>query len=254
MATSSLSDRVDRICLSGQVWRRRSISGGFGLSRSLSVLLHVSNREALLERLVNQVLDVAHDLTPALDVLIIDDGSTDESLDTAYDLAHRYPQVGVVRPRGRGLEAALAAGLDAARGNTILFRGDHCRFGLDDLSKLWSAIDEFDVVVAAERRMVEDGLFARMRRALQNEKATGTRFPELCLMRRSAAEQLVSRPEDSAVFWTRLELSGFRYGFMVLTPVTPMLATRTGVRPSRPHLPRSSAPRAAGGMHRTRTH
>ena len=69
------------------------------LPRSLSILLPVKNVQATLAVAVQQLLEVAADLTGRVQVFIFDEGSTDSTLDEAQQLAVRFPQVRLVRER-----------------------------------------------------------------------------------------------------------------------------------------------------------
>jgi glycosyltransferase involved in cell wall biosynthesis len=65
---------------------------------------------------------------PALEVLLIDDGSTDSGRERALVWAKRDPRVRVLHNQGRGLVSALQSGLAAAQGDLI------ARMDADDIS------------------------------------------------------------------------------------------------------------------------
>lgn len=60
---------------------------------------------------------------PDLEVVIVDDGSTDSTLDVARRLAARYPDTVSVlaQPRARGVSAARNAGIERSRGEAVCF-------------------------------------------------------------------------------------------------------------------------------------
>lgn len=70
-------------------------------NRSLTVVLPVYNRESRLSNCVEQVLELASELTPEFSILIVDDGSTDDTSTVAAELSTRYPQIRVRRYRSR---------------------------------------------------------------------------------------------------------------------------------------------------------
>jgi glycosyltransferase involved in cell wall biosynthesis len=108
------------------------------LNTSLSIVLPVHNAAERLADNVATILDVLPELTPQFELLIVDDGSTDETADIARDLATCYPQVHVVRhPIRLGLEEAIESGLSHTEGK-VVFVGDEI-YGLDphDLHRLW---------------------------------------------------------------------------------------------------------------------
>jgi cellulose synthase/poly-beta-1,6-N-acetylglucosamine synthase-like glycosyltransferase len=78
------------------------------VTKSLTIVLPVYNAESRLRKSVTDLLELASELTPKFGVLIIDDGSTDDTFDVAEDLAAHYPQVLVRRHRHRrGLGATI---------------------------------------------------------------------------------------------------------------------------------------------------
>lgn len=90
--------------------------------RSLSVVIPVHCEETQLRELL---ASVSHALatTPLRrhDLIVVDDGSTDGSWPLLQDLAREHPELTALRLARRfGKEAALAAGLDEARGDGVL--------------------------------------------------------------------------------------------------------------------------------------
>jgi hypothetical protein len=78
------------------------------LNKSLTIVLPVYNGETRLRGSVNEILELASELTNKFGVLIIDDGSTDSTYEVAEELAAHYPQVSVRRHRHRrGLGDAI---------------------------------------------------------------------------------------------------------------------------------------------------
>ena len=73
-----------------------------------TIVLPIHNGERTLVDTVKAVLGLATSDGPEFRVVIVDDGSTDETFETACELSVRFPQVMVLRqPFQRGLSAAL---------------------------------------------------------------------------------------------------------------------------------------------------
>jgi glycosyltransferase involved in cell wall biosynthesis len=70
-------------------------------NKSLTIVLPVYNAESRLANCVTQMLELASDLTPHFSIMIVDDGSTDDTSVVAQQLSTRYPQVTVERQRQR---------------------------------------------------------------------------------------------------------------------------------------------------------
>jgi glycosyltransferase involved in cell wall biosynthesis len=70
-------------------------------NKSLTIVLPVYNSESRLATSVTQMLELASDLTTQFSIMIVDDGSTDDTSAVAQELATRYPQVSFARQRQR---------------------------------------------------------------------------------------------------------------------------------------------------------
>ena len=115
---------------------------------SLSVLLPVENAESTLASEVIEILEILPELTARFELVIIDDGSQDATIEVADELAARYPQVSVVlhtRPLGR--PAAIRSGLDRSRGDVIFVRDEQCGLVLAEIHKLWDAAQQHEFVL-----------------------------------------------------------------------------------------------------------
>jgi glycosyltransferase involved in cell wall biosynthesis len=81
---------------------RPSLDQGATVSnKSLTIVLPVYNSESRLTHHVTEVLELASELTSQFEVMIVDDGSTDETSAVAEELATRYPQISIRRHRHR---------------------------------------------------------------------------------------------------------------------------------------------------------
>jgi len=102
---------------------------------TLSVVIPCYN-EATLEDCVNGVLSIEDD-TLALEVIIVDDGSTDGSLQVAERLANCVPGIVVLRhERNQGKGAALRTGLKAASGAFVAIQDADLEYDPADLKRL----------------------------------------------------------------------------------------------------------------------
>ncbi len=87
----------------------------------LSIVIPVFNEEPGLEELHREITAVAAAEGYALDVIFVDDGSTDGSWRVIRSLAERDPQIRGIRfRRNFGKAAALSAGFAAARGEQVM--------------------------------------------------------------------------------------------------------------------------------------
>ena len=84
----------------------------------ISVIVPVYNVEAYLARCVRSLLRQTH---TALEILLIDDGSTDRSATLCDELAHTDSRIRVVHQPNSGLSHARNKGMDLATGEYIAF-------------------------------------------------------------------------------------------------------------------------------------
>jgi len=106
---------------------------------SLSVIVPVRNAETSLVGQIERLLDLLPDLTPDFEILVVDDGSTDHTVDLARELTQRFPQVRMIRhTQPRGAEATAQTGLSWARGQTVIVQEEPAALGATELRRLWS--------------------------------------------------------------------------------------------------------------------
>lgn len=188
------------------------------MERSLSILLPVHNVQSTLARCVHRVLDAAEELTDRFEVLIIDDGSTDHTIEIAHEVARYLPQVKVVRnATPRGLAAAVREGLQRTTGEIVCVHEGSGAIDVTDLRRLWQRRNQTDLVLAREGRTEEErwlnrllgpqnapalgagGGFHMLRRdaiaAVERNEPLIAGSGEICLRRdRAEAAHLAARP------------------------------------------------------------
>lgn len=129
-------------------------SGDSVLNKSLTIVLPVYNAESRLRNNVQELLDLASELTPQFTVLIIDDGSTDATFEVAEELAAIYPQLTVRRHRvRRGLGASIQYAERCIRSDVILVHDGVSPIDSRQLHRAWNhwlmRQSDFNATVAA---------------------------------------------------------------------------------------------------------
>ncbi len=112
----------------------------------VSVIIPVYNVRPFLEEALDSVLNQSY---ANLEILVIDDGSTDGSGETCDAYAKRDGRVRVIHQENRGLSAARNAGLDAMTGDVVAFLDSDDAFDPDFVEEMLSAMirESADVVV-----------------------------------------------------------------------------------------------------------
>jgi len=84
------------------------------------------------------MLDILPDVASEFEVLVVDDGSTDQTEEVARDLAIEFPQVRVARHATRlGGEEVIRTGYERTRGKVVIVQQENTAFGQADLRRLW---------------------------------------------------------------------------------------------------------------------
>ncbi|HEY7452253.1 MAG TPA: glycosyltransferase family 2 protein [Candidatus Limnocylindria bacterium] len=112
------------------------MTGPTGARPALTFFFPAYNEEANIERTVAVALEAIGPLVGSLEVLAIDDGSTDRTPELADALAAADPRVRVVHQANRGYGGALKAGFANARGELIAFSDGDLQFDLAELKRL----------------------------------------------------------------------------------------------------------------------
>ncbi|MXQ14501.1 glycosyltransferase [Microvirga makkahensis] len=90
-------------------------------SPKLSVIIPVHNESACIGPLWKRLFPVLDRIGPSWEVVFIDDGSRDDTLDVIRSLSRTEPRIGAISfSRNFGKEIAIAAGLDHARGSAVV--------------------------------------------------------------------------------------------------------------------------------------
>jgi glycosyltransferase involved in cell wall biosynthesis len=173
---------------------------------SLSIVVPVRNAERELPNQLARLLEVAADLTGRFEIVVVDDASTDQTVDVIRGLVSQYPQIYLVRHREpRGTEAALRTGLQWARGETVLVQESAAWLSPADVKRLWSMRNEQQVVMArggAGRGVFDEQFRERLsacgqqlRQRSEHDDAAG----RIHMIRRDTARELLADHDTSPV-------------------------------------------------------
>jgi glycosyltransferase involved in cell wall biosynthesis len=81
-------------------------------------------------------------LVASMEIVIVDDGSTDRTPELADALAAAHPEVRVVHQENRGYGGALRTGFASSRGRLISFSDGDLQFDLTEMGRLLARLDD----------------------------------------------------------------------------------------------------------------
>ncbi len=130
---------------------------------AVSVILPVFNEADNLEPLAEDIVAALEETGRSYEVIFVDDGSTDQSLDVLKTLQRTLPSVVVIEfRRNFGQTAALAAGLRAADGEIVVTMDADRQNDPRDIAMLLKEIDQGMDLVCGWRHERKDGLWLRL--------------------------------------------------------------------------------------------
>lgn len=109
------------------------------MNKIISVIIPVYNVERYLSRCIESVINQTY---RDLEIILIDDGSTDSSGTICDDYAQKDSRIIVIHQKNRGLSAARNSGLDIAKGEYIGFVDSDDFISLNFYKILYDALNE----------------------------------------------------------------------------------------------------------------
>jgi glycosyltransferase involved in cell wall biosynthesis len=128
----------------------------------ITIFLPVYNEEDNLQLLHEKISFVLSSLNRTAEIIYIDDGSTDSSLQILKDIAAADDRVRVIAlRRNYGQTAAMSAGFDLSRGEILIPMDADLQNDPGDIPKLLEKIDEGYDVVSGWRKNRHDKFLSR---------------------------------------------------------------------------------------------
>jgi glycosyltransferase involved in cell wall biosynthesis len=117
-------------------------------SPGLSIFFPAYNDCGTIASLVITARHTAQTLTDNFEILVVNDGSADATLEIATELAATYPEVRVVNhARNRGYGGALRSGFANASKDFVFYTDGDAQYDPSELAALWAQMtDEVDLV------------------------------------------------------------------------------------------------------------
>ncbi len=136
--------------------------GRFVARLDLSVVIPLYNEVESLPHLYAALRDALDAMQRSYEILLVDDGSTDGTLEALRQIAAQDPRVKVIRfRRNFGQTAAMAAGFDHARGGVVIPMDGDLQNDPGDIPLLLAKIEEGYDVVSGWRKNRQDKTLMR---------------------------------------------------------------------------------------------
>ncbi|MDD5167423.1 MAG: glycosyltransferase [Syntrophales bacterium] len=164
----------------------------------ISIVIPVYNEEKNIRLLMKRVISVMRSMEHPFEIIMIDDGSSDESLNILKELATLHPVLKVVElTRNYGQHAAIMAGFTIIRGEIVVTLDADLQNPPEEIPRLVRVMKEggYDVV-GSIRKGRKDSIFRIMPSKIINQvarKITGVRMKDWGCMLRAYRRPVVER-------------------------------------------------------------
>ncbi len=117
--------------------------------KTISAVLPAYNEEENIEKAVTDMVATMEKLPiEDYEVIVVDDGSSDQTAAICERLAQHNPRIRLIRhPTNLGYAHALKTGFTSARHNLIFYTDSDNQFDVRELKNFLPAIEDYDIVV-----------------------------------------------------------------------------------------------------------
>lgn len=123
----------------------------------LSIFFPFWNEEQNLESVVKKAIPIAEKVAEKWEIIMVDDGSSDKTLEIARKLAKEDERlIAVAHDKNRGYGAALKTGFTTARYNLVVFNDGDGQFDLGEIDKFLEKIDKCDLVIGYRKKRLDN--------------------------------------------------------------------------------------------------
>lgn len=126
------------------------------------------NVQTLLPKRIERLLECAAELASPFELILIDDGSIDQTAEMARELCRTYPQVRLlVQSPAQGTPAAIKRGLQAARGGIVIVMEDAMQVSPSRLREMWQLQRDEQALLTQTQASLEANMPRWLRQLMQ---------------------------------------------------------------------------------------
>jgi len=119
----------------------------------ISIFFPFWNEEKNIEKVVKNAAGVARKIAGKWEIILVDDGSSDDTLKIAKKLSSEIPNIRIVsHDSNRGYGASLRSGFENARYDLVVFTDGDGQFDFDQVERFFNKIEYSDIVVGYRKK------------------------------------------------------------------------------------------------------
>jgi glycosyltransferase involved in cell wall biosynthesis len=172
----------------------------------ISVIVPLYNEQEVIQQFLQRSLNVLEKHFDWYEIILVDDGSNDLSVEKCLPFIHKHPQIRLLKfSRNYGHEIASTAGFDHAQGNYVVLMDADLQHPPELIPEMMEKAKEgFDVVCAQQKERPAESRLRRLFSKLYyklSKRMTGLEIPEghgnFRLLSRTAVESLKQMRENN---------------------------------------------------------
>ena len=190
---------------------------------TITVIIPCFNEEDNLYQLIKRIDASFHTITTSIEILLINDGSTDATLQKIKELANQHACIKYISlSRNFGHQIAVSAGLDHCRGQAVVIMDGDLQDPPELIPEMYKKYKEgYDVVYAKRTRRNGESWFKKATAKLFYrilQRFTSFNIPldagDFRLIDRKVAEMLRQMPEQNKFLRGQIAWMGFRQTYV----------------------------------------
>ncbi len=123
----------------------------------LSIFFPFWEEQENIESVISKAIPIAQKVAKNWEIIMVDDGSSDKTLEIAQRLARENPRLIVAsHKKNRGYGAALKTGFEKARYNLVVFNDGDGQFDLSEITGFLDKIDNADMVIGYRKKRIDN--------------------------------------------------------------------------------------------------
>lgn len=192
---------------------------------SLSCFMPAYNEAGNIREAMIQALRILPQVAKEYELIIINDGSQDNTLQIAKAVAEQFPsqQIRVINQRNRGYGGALKRGFAVAKYDWVFFTDADLQFDMSELPKLVAKANKNDLVIGYRLQRAEGKRRQLVAQMLKVWNRIWLGFPDQIkdidcafkLIKRSVLKDISPLTSDGAMISTELLLKASQRGYKI---------------------------------------
>ena len=116
-----------------------------------SIVIPAYNEASVIVKTLSNMTSFMRSFSKSFEIIVVDDGSTDETANLAEAYSKDHPEVGVIRNPHKGKGYTVRTGMLAASGDLIMMADSDGAMPIEELKRLviWVKEHNFDIVIGS---------------------------------------------------------------------------------------------------------